>query len=236
MTRQTNKLHLQHKRFTYCFVATLSILAFLAPTHAQDKRASPAELKALDVKAEKAQQEFLRSLVDLATDYEKAGEIERSKEMLKSILKLKPDTDAVKAKLKAYEEEVFDRKSTIIDLDVSKGWINAGVLVEKDQPVRIQADGEYRFMVNVELGPKGYEQRDPTKDLVAGIPTGALIGMIAPVTRQRNPPKPKPFMIGDAKEVKPTESGILFLRVNVPPQAKCTGKMKVKLSGNIARP
>jgi hypothetical protein len=91
-------------------------------------------------------------------------------------------------------------------------------------------------MVNVELGPKGYEQRDVTKDLISGIPTGALVGMIAPATRKRNQPNPKPFMIGDAKELKPNATGILFLKVNVPPQAKCTGKLKVKLSGNITQP
>lgn len=213
-----------------------SCLLFATPASAQGKAPSPAEIRALDFQAEKAEQEFLKSLVNLATSYEKAGDVDRSKEMLKSILKLKPDSAGVKQKLKQYEEEVFDRKSTIVDVDVSRGWINAGVVVQKDAPVRIQSDGSYRFMVNVELGPKGYEQKDATKDLVASLPTGALIGMIASATRKKNAPAPQPFMIGDAKELKPNASGILFLKVNVPPQAKCTGKLKVKLSGNIERP
>lgn len=226
-------------RFTdLCALAAIacSCVCVPLPASAQSKPPSPAEIRALDFKAEKVEQEFLKSLVDLATDYEKAGDVERSKAMLKSILKLKPNSEPVKQKLKQYEEEVFDRKSTIIDVDVSRGWINAGVLVTKDMPVRLQSDGSYRFMVNVELGPKGYEERDATKDLVASLPTGALIGMIAPATRKNNAPAPQPFMIGDAKELKPNASGILFLKVNVPPQAKCTGKLKVKLSGNIARP
>lgn len=223
-------------RATLLWYVACLLSAFVSPVWAQGKPASPAEIKSLDFKAEKVEMDFLKSLVELATDYEKAGEIERSKAMLESILKIKPDSDSVKQKLKSYEEEVFDRKSTIVDLDVSRGWINAGVLVTKDEPVRIQAEGSYRFMVNEELGPKGYESRDPTKDLVSNIPTGALIGMIAPATRKKNQTAPQPFLIGDARELKPNESGILFLRVNTPPLAKCTGKMKLKLSGNITRP
>lgn len=221
-----------------CVLAGI-VFTFLVTTEmvsAQGKPPSAAEIRSLDFKAEKVEQEFLKSLVELASGYEKAGDIERSKAMLNSILKLKPDSDQVKKKLKMYEEAVFDRKSTIVDVDVSRGWINAGVLVQKDQPIRVQSDGSYRFMVNVELGPKGYEQRDATKDLVANLPTGALIGMIAPSTRKKNAPAPQPFMMGDAKELKPNITGILFLKVNVPQQAKCTGKLKVKLSGNISQP
>ncbi|MDB4439622.1 hypothetical protein N9153_01720 [Planctomicrobium sp.] len=228
MLRYTDVCALAGIAFT--FLVTTEMVA------AQSKPPSPAEIRSLNVKAEKVEQEFLKSLVELASGYEKAGDIERSKAMLNSILKLKPDSDQVKKKLKMYEEEVFDRKSTIVEVDVSRGWINAGVLVQKDQPIRVQSDGSYRFMVNVELGPKGYEQRDATKDLVANLPTGALIGMIAPATRKKNAPNPQPFMMGDAKELKPNDTGILFLKVNVPPQAKCTGKLKVKLSGNISQP
>ncbi len=217
---------------------SICLFAFFLPgmtisANAQGRKASPAELKSLDFKADQAQQAFLRSMVDLATDYEKAGEIERSKEMLKSILKLKPDADSVKSKLKQYEEDVFRRKSVTVDLDVSKGWINAGVLVTKDQAVRVEAGGVYRLLVDATLGPKGYQQKDSTKDLVSGVPTGALIGMIAPSTRNKKQPEPQPFMIGDAKEIKPNASGILFLKVNTPPQANCKGKLKVTLSGNI---
>lgn len=227
---------MSHYVVRYVAICLATICTGTIPAYAQGKKPSPAEIRVLDSKAEKVEQEFLKSLVDLATEYEKAGEIERSKEMLQSILKLKPNTDSIKNKLKEYEEEVFDRKSTVIDLDVARGWINAGVLVEKGMPVRIQADGTYRLLVNEELGPQGYQQKDAAKDLVAGIPTGALIGMVAPATRGKNQPSPQPFLIGDSKEVKPGETGILFLRVNTPPQAKCTGKIKVKLSGNIARP
>ncbi len=215
----------------YCLFA----LSMTIQANAQGKKPSVAEIQSLDLKAEKAQQNFLKSMVDLATSYEKAGDVERSKDMLRSILKLKPDAESVKNKLKQYEEEVFDRKSTVVDLDVSRGWINAGVLVSKGKVVRIEADGKYRLLINTELSPQGYLQKDKTKDLVAGVPTGALIGMIAPATRKRNQPEPQPFMIGDKKELQPNASGILFLKVNTPPQAKCTGKLKVILSGNISR-
>ncbi|WP_417847819.1 tetratricopeptide repeat protein [Thalassoglobus sp.] len=218
------------------FVSLLVIAATATPLWAQGTRPSPAEIKSLDSKAAKVEQDFLKSLVELATDYEKAGDVERAKEMLQSILKIKPNSESVKSKLTEFENEVFDRKSTTIDLDVSRGWTNAGVMVTKDQPIRVEATGSYRLMVNEELGPKGYVQKDAAQDLISSVPTGALIGMIAPATRKRNQKPPVPFLLGDAKELKPSESGILFVRVNTPPQAKCTGKIKVKLSGNITRP
>lgn len=221
--------HLSSYMFVFCF------LGLVMQANAQGKRPSAAEIKSLDIKAEKAQQDFLKSMVGLATDFEKAGDVERSKEMLRSILKLKPDAESVKSKLKQYEEEVFDRKSTTVDLDVSRGWINARVLVSKGKPVRIEANGAYRLLIDATLSAKGYQQKDKTKDLVSGIPTGALIGMIAPATRKRNQPDPQPFLIGDAKEIQPIASGILFLKVNTPPQAKCTGKLRIKLSGNISQ-
>lgn len=208
----------------------------VADVHAQSRRPTAApDVRQLDTRAEKVEQDFLKSLADLASEYEKAGEADRTKEVLELILKLRPDTEAVKRKIKEIDEAIFDRRSTNVELDVSRGWVNAGVMVTKDLPVRVQAEGTYRMLINEELGPDGYPQRDVATDLVASLPTGSLIAMIAPATRQRNQPNPEPFLIGSSKEFKPRDSGILFLRVNTPPQAKCTGKLKVSLSGNLSK-
>lgn len=217
-------------------VFTLLISITLAtPCAAQGRKPTASELRALDIQAEKAEQDYLKSLVELATQYESAGEIERSKAVLRQILRIKPDVESIKNKLKQYDEEVFQRNTWEVELDVSRGWTPAGVAVTRDQTVRIQAAGTYRIIINQELGPDGYRTNESSKDFVSGIPTGALIGMIAPAQRQRNQPEPTPFLIGTSLELKPRETGILFLRVNSPPQAKNTGKLKVRLSGNFSR-
>jgi hypothetical protein len=44
---------------------------------------------------------------------------------------------------------------------------------------------------------------------------------------------PQPFMVGEKKELGPQVTGLLVLRVNAPPGAKCVGRLKVRLSGNF---
>jgi hypothetical protein len=42
---------------------------------------------------------------------------------------------------------------------------------------------------------------------------------------------PRPFAVGDAYEKPADRDGVLFLRVNVPPGAKCTGRLTALVSG-----
>jgi hypothetical protein len=75
------------------------------------------------------------------------------------------------------------------------------------------------------------------QDMAAGVPAGALMGMIVPPPRQgqRQPPEPgPPFAIGGQVDFKPQTNGVLLLRVNTPPGAKCIGKLRVEISGNIS--
>ncbi len=218
-------------RFLIALVALLVTPSFVI-AQTQPRRPTAAATKSLDVEAEKAQMEYLKSLGALAGKYEDAGDKDKSAEMLRAILQIKPDVQSVKDKLKEYEESVFDENNTVIDVDASNGWTNTGVLVSKDKSIRLEAIGDYKFIINVSLGPAGYESKDPATDLVSGIPTGALMAMIAPPKKGKE--DPSPILIGAGKEFAPQESGILFLRLNTPPGAKCIGKVKVKLSGNIS--
>ena len=220
------------------FVVVLMTVAIVPSVQAQGRRPKPNELRSLDFKAEQAQQEFLNSLFDLAKNYEEAGAIEKSREMLNAMLKINPDAELVKKKLKEFDEAVFGNRIKTIDVDTSLGWTNTGVVVTKDKPFRIEATGSYKFIVNADLGPEGYDEKNAARDLVVDVPTGALMGMIATKTNpknRRNPPKPEPFFVGSQSEITPEESGVLLLKVNVPPLAKCIGKLKVKLSGNISQ-
>ena len=204
---------------------------------AQSPRPAPVSDKLLDIKAGQVEQEYLRGLLELAEDYESVGNIPKSKEFLRAILKVKPDAEAVKSKLKEFEEAVFTDNSVIVEVDTAAGWTNTGIALSKDRPVRFDATGSYRLILNETISPEGYRSNDPATDYVSGISCGALMGLAAtvpaPKGNRRN--TPRPFLIGNKADHKPTESGILFLKVNVPPGAKCIGTIKVTVSGNFSR-
>jgi hypothetical protein len=108
--------------------------------------------------------------------------------------------------------------------------------VTKDEPIRFEAEGTYRYIINETVGPDGFTQQDLMRDMAAGVPSGALMGLIVPAPRpgQREPPQPDPpFVIGSAREIEPSSDGTLLLRLNVPQGHKCVGKVKVNISGNI---
>jgi hypothetical protein len=209
------------------------------PTTAQSRRPkpdSPANLQALDAKAEDLEETFLTGLLEVADGYEEAGELDKAREALEAILKLKPDSETVKARLAEMDEAVFDANSHVVEVDVTKGWTATGIRVTKDEPIRFEAEGTYRYIINETVGPDGFTQEDLMRDMASGVPSGALMGLIVPAPRpgQREPPQPDPpFVIGSAREVQPSSDGALLIRLNVPQGHKCVGKVKVSISGNI---
>ncbi|HWL06801.1 MAG TPA: hypothetical protein VNQ76_00140 [Planctomicrobium sp.] len=196
--------------------------------------------KALDQQADKVVGDYLSGLADLATKYEESGEREKATEMLRSILKVRPDAEIVKARIKTLEEAVFNDNVTTLDLDPSAGWVPTGVVVTKDKPIRIQADGTFRLTLSETLSPAGYPSVDLVRDIADNVPFGGLMAMVVKgeTGNRRGPPSrdkdsPKPTGIGVQREFKPPESGMLYLKINLPEAAKATGKVKVKINGNI---
>ncbi|WP_437227653.1 hypothetical protein SH661x_000485 [Planctomicrobium sp. SH661] len=201
------------------------------------RRNAAPTTKSLDLAAEKAESDYLSNLADLATKYEEAGDVQKASEMLKGILRIKPEAEVVKNKLKQFEEMVFKDNVHTVDVDAGGGWISTGVVVSKDRPIRIEADGTYKLSVNDVLGPAGYPSDNLINGMVDGIPCGSLMAAIGKSGDggKRDPKDlPRPMFIGKQKEIVPKESGPLLFRINVPEGAKCTGKIKVKITGNIA--
>ncbi|MCA8996220.1 MAG: hypothetical protein KDA60_15335 [Planctomycetales bacterium] len=211
------------------------MLTVVAPCEAQSRKPPVGNTRPLDLQAEKVQNEYLQNLAGLASEYEKAGDTEKSAEMLRQILKVRPDVDAVKNKLKEIEESIFDDNTKTMEIDPSKSWTSTGVLVEKDKPVRIEATGTYKFVVNDTLGPNGYQGSTAVQEFSKDLPIGSLIAVVAPANRNpKNKEEPDPTFVGEGKEITFKEGGLLLLRANVPSNAICTGKLKVKISGNYA--
>jgi len=210
----------------------------------QPKKLSATALRGLDTQADKAKGEYLKSLTVLAKDYEEAGLTEKTREMLQAILAVNPEDASTKKKLKDMDEAIFQKNDFELKFDTSRPWQNAGVLLAKDQPIRITAEGDYKVFVNETLGPDGYANDDPTKDLVSGIPMGALIGAMNPPgaggggnsggnRQQRNNEEVKPFNIGKSLEFTPKGDGPIFFKVNVPPGSKATGVIRITIRGNF---
>ncbi|MCA9054962.1 MAG: tetratricopeptide repeat protein [Planctomycetaceae bacterium] len=193
-------------------------------------------IRTLETKAQEAQQAYVGQLGDLAKGYEESGNIEQAEETLRQILRIAPDDQKVKDKLTELREKVFNENQQEIEVEASKGWVGTRLTVTKGEPVRIEAQGSYKFIINSEVGPEGFAVKDVAKDMGEGIPAGALMGTVFSASTQRGKPPQagKPFLVGTGGEFKPDADGILFLRLNVPAGSKCIGKVKVVVTGNFA--
>lgn len=193
----------------------------------RDKRDSPTE-KQLQMRAEKAEETLLKELWDVATEFHKQGDREQSLQILQRIDRINPNAPGIKDQMQMIREEMLTDNSAAIDVDTSKGWTNAVAEVEAGRPFRITASGEYKLIFSSAVSVTGLSTEDPSKDIVPVAPFGALIGVIV------SDGKPgEPFAVNAGLEMTSRKSGLLFLRANVPANAKCVGKVKVQLSGGI---
>jgi hypothetical protein len=223
--------------FTGLTLGCLAAACCLSPaaTSAQPSKSkakgtkSSSSTKAIDVRAEKAAEGYVREAATLAREYEDSGNFEKARQMYESIATFTPDAPGLKEKIKQLNEMLLESNEIEIEIDAGRGWDNSRVQVFKGKTIRLQSTGTYNFVVNAEVGPDGFPSQDPVKDeMAAGIPCGALMGLMA----EKDKPG-KPFVIGNGRDFTPNEDGILFLRFNVPPGSRCTGKVDVRLSGYV---
>jgi len=201
------------------------------------KRVRQASTKAIDIKAQRAQDAYLRQIIDLAGEYEKAGDLDKSKRLLKTVLTLRPGFGGVRKKIAQLDEEQLGSNELIFEVDASQGWGNARAIVQEGRPIRVRVAGQYRFVTNLPLGPAGFPSADPNRDIAAGIRCGALMGVVVPPQQRGKAAKPgKPFSIGSGGQITPGETGMLYLRVNAPPGHKCSGRLRVRLTGYLRKP
>lgn len=225
---------------------SMIVCPLIAADHAaaqSSRRPAPppqANAKVLDQQADKIMTDYLAGLADLAGKYEEAGEKEKAIGMLSSILKIKPDAEVVKARIKSLEESVFKGNEILVDVEAGAGWIQTGLMVTKDKPVRIEAEGTYRVSLSEQLGPAGYPSNDLAFEVIDNVPFGCLVALVGkgPTPggrRGQQKDGPQVVEIGNEKEFSPNQSGQLLLKINLPQSAKGNGKIKVKISGNFDR-
>lgn len=229
------------RAFWWSLCSLLAASAVAAEPTPKQKPPSPAEMRRLDAKLAAVSESFLRDTTTLIASYENAGQFDRAKLILEVLQKLDPKNEAIQAKLKMLNERIMEATLQDLDLDADAQWTAIGRVV-KGRPIRIEASGEYKVTATVETGPAGMPSANPVTDLVAGVPLGALMGVILPATDtsggesqqpagNQQAQQPRPFAVGAAYDRPADRDGILYLKVNVPAGSKCTGGLKARVSG-----
>ncbi len=198
------------------------------------KKINPLEVKRLDARLDEVRDSFLRDTTNLILSYENLGQYERAKTLLESLQKLDPRNEPIKNKLSELNAKIIDTNEFEVELATDESWQPIGA-VTKDRPLRIRVTGDYNLTVSLtSLGPDGLPTANPAEDLVANVPLGAVMGVITPAGSAgggQNDKPPRPFAVGASFDKPADRDGILHFKVNVPPGARCTGSLKVKVSG-----
>jgi hypothetical protein len=201
------------------------------------KPANALEIKKLDAKLEEVRESFLRDTTTLISSYENLGQFERAKLLLEALQKLDPRNEPIKAKLGQLNEKILDSSEIELDVDAGGRWQPVGT-VAKDRAFRIRASGDYKLTLTQSAGPEGMSADNIAEDVMPGVPLGALMGVIVPpdslaqLAGGRQPERPlRPFTVGPQLERNADKDGMLYVRVNVPSVAKCTGKISLRVSG-----
>lgn len=217
----------------WCGLAVLVGTAAAQPAAKGRPKANP-EVKKLDSKMEKVKESFLKETEQLIKSYEDAGSYDRARTILEALQKLYPQNEPIKAKLEQLAAQSLDASEIDFDLDAGKSWQEVGS-VGKDRTIRIRVSGDYKLTTApLTTGPDGLAGENPEKDLLSNVPFGAVMGAIIPAATPGSTEKPpKPFLVGSSYERPADRDGILYMKVNVPPNSKCVGKLQVKVGGTI---
>ncbi len=188
-----------------------------------------ANTKSLDLKADQIQASFTKEAEDLASQYYDAGHLDKAKALLQAVLAVNPEAPNIQKKLELVNEGLLNSNDIEVDISPAQLWKPAGAIVIPKGALRIKAEGTYRFEAGASgVTAAGFAEKDPGEDMISGIPCGALMGVIIADGKPG-----KPFYIGESLDFTPKEGGVLLLRINTPPGNKCTGKLKVTISGSV---
>ncbi len=214
--------------------ASIALSQSKKPKEKEKKPPNVTEVRNLETQAEKAKTDYVNGLITVAEGFEKQGLTDKTKDILKSILDVAPEYEPARIKLKALEEAIFDENSFEVEVDATKGW-TISVGVTKDKPLRLEAEGTLRVLLNETVDPDGLVSTDPLIHQITGIPMGALMGVVRD-PRNNNPnDKINPFIVGKEMEFSPKADGILFFKLNLPPNTQSKGKIRVTISGNFQK-
>lgn len=194
----------------------------------KDKDKDGANGVQLEVRLSKAEEGLLKEYMDVAKEYLKNGDNEEALTVLKKVEHINPKMDGLKQEMDRINEVLMQDNDFKFEFDVSKFWGSPICEVTEGKPFRLTAAGEYKMIYSTAIPLGGLPTKEPATDHVAAAPFGALIGVIVTDGKPGDP-----FVVNDKLEYTPQKGGQLHLRVNVPAAAKCTGDIKIQMSGAV---
>ncbi|HEY0981238.1 MULTISPECIES: hypothetical protein [unclassified Schlesneria] len=195
------------------------------------KSTSSVEVKQIDARLQKLQDNFEAESKAIIDGYERSGQFDRAKFLLEVLLKLDPSNEDFKKRVTELEDQLLKTTEFDIKFDAASDWTPVGT-VQKDKLTRVEASGDYKLiMTAATVTADGFPSDNVMQDLISRVPTGALMGMVVTDENQSGKQPPEPFPIKSKLEFTPKKEGVLYLKVNSPPGAKCVGDLKVKVSG-----
>lgn len=219
-----------HVSLTFSLVVLLCVFAnsnVVAQSSRSKDKDAPNAVQ-LEIRVNKAEEDLLKEYMEVANEYYKQGAKEEAIEVLKRVEKINPKLDGLKQRIDLIGEELMQENDFKYEMDVSRGWNIPICEVAEGKAFRIAASGEYKMVYSTTIPLTGLSTKDPAQDHVSAGPFGALIGVIV------TDGKPgEPFAVNNGLEHTPKKGGQLYLRVNVPAAAKCTGDIKLQLSGFV---
>lgn len=229
MSNATSSLPAKGNGLVFCLAAAFIVCCVFGSARTATAQPPQQAARNLDRKADELRGGFLKQLEELAGEYEKAGLYDRAKDVYRQRQRIERSDD-IAQKLDELDERDFETNQLDLKITPDRGWLDTGLDVKEDEPVRIEAAGSVRMIMNVEVDPAGLALPD---DMPAA-PLGSLIAVVYPPREGRQKPQPtEPVVVGAKSQFEPEKSGRLFLRVVAVAGAKNVGEYDVRLSGKI---
>jgi len=186
---------------------------------------------------------FVKDAEKIAQDYERQGKPEKARAVYEEILKLVPEYKPAKAKLDDLKKKEATAERKSIELSAKGGWQDTGVWAVAGKPLSIVAHGNWSAELKVKF--QGNADGLELPEQFRNIPFGSLVGIIVPPpSKDKDNNKTKAgekkrehetFAVGQKRDLTPTESGKLMLRMNAPDSADPQGRIRVEIMGTFER-
>lgn len=214
---------------TTVYVSTLLTSPVVIAQGSRSKDKESPNTQQLEIRLTKAEEGLLKEYMDVAKEFLKKDDKEEALKVLKRVQHINSKLEGLQQEMDRINEELMMANDVTLEMDVSKFWGSAICDVTEGKAFRLTAAGEYKMSYAVSIPVTGLPTENPAQDHVTAGPFGALIGVVV------TDGKPgEPFVVNGGLEQTPKKSGQLYLRVNVPAAAKCTGTIKLQLSGAIS--
>jgi len=170
---------------------------------------------------------FIIDAEKLAIEYEREKDLDKAKAVYGEILKLYPQHQLARNKLKLIRSVEENADKAIITIAGDEGWQYTGFNVIKGKPVRISAKGIWTFRLSVNVPPDGVKIPKELREFNLG----SLVGTIS--NGQEN--EIEQFLVGNSVTLVPKKSGRLLLRMYDVLPTDNAGEMTVEVRGSFTR-